>query len=434
MMKVERIGAVARCVALLVVLAASSPAPAADPVLAAAGDIACAPESADFGGGLGTPTACRMKATSDLLLALAPDVVLPLGDTQYEDGAASRFALSYAPSWGRLLATTRPVVGNHEYGTPGAAGYFSYFGAAAGDPAKGWYAFGLGAWRVLVLNSNCAAVGGCGAGSPQETWLRQELAAHPGVCTLAAMHHPRFSSGWHGNDAATSALWEALFAAGADVVLAGHEHDYERFAAQRPDGSADALHGLRELVVGSGGRDTRAFGTVAPNSEVRITGTFGVIELVLHPSSYDWAFLSADGSILDSGSGACHRAPRPRRLHTLPPCRLADTRLPDGPLGGPALAAGETRSFPLRGACGIPEGAETLALNVTAVSPGSEGSLVVAPSGPAASGSEVVSFAAGRTRAANALAWLGNDGSLAVTAAMPSGSVHVVLDVSGWFE
>jgi hypothetical protein len=419
---------------LVAFVATARTAPAADPVLAAAGDIACAPESADFNGGLGTATACRMMATANLLVTRAPDVVMPLGDTQYEDGAPARFALSYHPSWGQLLARTRPVVGNHEYGTPGAAGYFSYFGPAAGDPSKGTYGFDLGAWRVLVLNSNCAAAGGCEAGSPQETWLRQELAAHPGVCTLAAMHHPRFSSGMHGNDTSTSAFWETLFSAGADVVLTGHDHDYERFGRQRPDGTPDALRGIREFVVGTGGKDTRPFGAVAANSRVRLTGTFGVLELTLRPASYDWAFVATDGSVLDAGTGPCHRAPLPKRFHTLPPCRLVDTRHPAAPLGGPALAAGETRAFALRGACGIPASAESLVLNVTAVTPTAGGRLLVGPSGPATNASQVVAFRTGRTRAGHTIAWLGNDGALAVTADLPSGSTHVVLDVAGYFE
>ncbi len=415
-------------------LAASGPAPAVDPVLAAAGDIACAPESPSFNDGNGTATECRMKATSDLLVSRLPDVVLPLGDTQYEDGALSRFALSYHPSWGRVLAKTRPVVGNHEYGTADAAGYFTYFGAAAGDPDKGYYSFDLGAWHVVVLNSNCGAPGGCAAGSPQETWLRADLAAHPGACTLAAMHHPRFSSGMHGSDAAQSAFWDALFAAGADVVLAGHEHDYERFAPQRPDGTADALHGLRQFIVGTGGRDQRPFETPVANSEVRLTGTFGVLELTLHPSSYDWKLVATDGSTADSGSGTCHRAPRPLRFRPVPPCRLVDTRRAADPLGGPALPANETRTFPLRGACGIPESAEALALNVTAVTPTARGSLRVGPSGPATSGTEVVSFRSARTRAALTVGWLGNDGGLAVTPGMTSGTTHLVLDVTGYFE
>lgn len=415
-------------------LVAAQRTPAADPVLAAAGDIACAPESGSFNGGSGTATECRMLATSDLLVARAPDVVLPLGDTQYEEGALARFQLSYHPTWGRVLATTRPVVGNHEYGTPGAAGYFDYFGAAAGDPVEGWYSFDVGVWHVVVLNSVCAAVGGCGVGSPQETWLRADLAAHPGACTVAAMHHPRFSSGMHGGDPAMSAFWDALHQAGADVVLTGHEHDYERFVPQRPDATADALHGLREFVVGTGGKDQRPFVTTEAGSEVRLTGTFGVLELTLHPATYEWKLVATDGSTADSGSGTCHRAPRPRQLHFVPPCRLVDTRLPDGPLGGPALQANVTRPFPLRGACGIPEGAETLVLNVTAVTPTATGSFRAGPSGPATDTTEVVSFRSNRTRAASFLGWLGNDGALAVTPVMATGTAHLVLDVAGYFE
>lgn len=403
---------------------------AADPVLAAAGDIACEPESPSFNGGAGTATACRMAATSDLLLTRAPDVVMPLGDTQYLDGAADRYALSYGPSWGRLLAKTRPVVGNHEYGTPGAAGYFGYFGDRAGDPTKGWYAFEIGAWRVLVLNSNCGEAGGCAAGSEQETWLRAELAAHPGVCTLAAMHHPRFSSGTHGSDPSLSAFWDALYAAGADVVLAGHEHDYERFGMQRPDGTPDPEHGIRELVVGTGGKDARPFASVAPNSQVRLTDVFGVLELTLHPASYDFAFVDTDGRVLDAGSAPCHRAPRPRRFVPVTPCRLVDTRLDDGP----ALGAGESRAFTPRGACGIAEGAASVALNVTAVAPAAAGVLRVGPSGPAGEGAQVVGFEAGRTRAGHTIAWLGNDGAIAIRAELAAGAVDVVVDVSGYFE
>lgn len=415
-------------------LAAAAPAFAVDPVLAAAGDIACDPDSPSFNEGNGTATECRMKATSDLLVSRLPDVVLPLGDTQYEDGALARYALSYDPTWGRVLAKTRPVVGNHEYGTAGAAGYFAYFGAAAGDPDKGYYSFDLGSWHVVVLNSNCGAPGGCAAGSPQETWLRADLAAHPGVCTLAAMHHPRFSSGMHGSDPAQSAFWDALYEAGADVVLTGHEHEYERFAAQRPDGTADALHGIREFVVGTGGKDQRPFVTPVDNSEVRLTGTYGVLELTLHAASYDWALVATDGTTADSGSGTCHRAPRPRAFHPVSPCRLVDTRLPDGLLGGPALVANQTRTFPLRGACGIPESAESLVLNVTAVTPTARGSLRVGPSGPATSTADVVSFRSTRTRAGYTVGWLGNDGSLAVTPVMTTGTTHLVLDVTGYFE
>src|SRR4029077_6962652 len=172
-------------VAALLFVFASGPARAAAPVIAAAGDIACDPADSNYNGGLGTANACRMRATSDLLVGSGLAAVLILGDNQYEDGTWSKYLASYDPSWGRVKAITRPAVGNHEYVTPGAAGYYAYFGAAAGDPAKGWYSFDLGAWHLIVLNSNCADIGGCGPGSPEEQWLAADLAAHPGVCTLA---------------------------------------------------------------------------------------------------------------------------------------------------------------------------------------------------------------------------------------------------------
>lgn len=353
---------------LAALLAAAGAAPAQTVKVGAAGDIACDPADANFNGGLGTDSFCRMLPTSDLLISAGVDLVLPLGDTQYETGTPAAFAASYAPTWGRLLAVTRPVPGNHEYYTTGAAGYYGYFGAAAGDPVKGYYSFDAGTWHVVVLNSNCGAAGGCGAGSPQETWLRADLAAHPGVCTLAAWHHPRWSSGAHGDDATTDPFWRALWEAGADVVLNGHDHDYERFAALTPDGALDPAHGLRQFVVGTGGKNQTPFGTIRSGSEVRSSGTFGVLSLTLAPGSYSWAFLpAAPGAFTDAGSGSCHSAARPTRFVPLPPCRLADTRKAEGPSGGPALAAGATRSFPAASLCGIPPDALALAVNVTAV-------------------------------------------------------------------
>ena len=286
---------------------------AADPIIAAAGDIACDPQSSSFNGGLGTPTACRQKYTSDLLLdgALFPQLaaVLALGDIQYEDGAFAKFGSSYDPAWGRVKTVTRPVPGNHEYGTAAAAGYFQYFGAAAGDPSKGYYSYDLGAWHLIALNSNCAAVGGCGTGSPQEQWLRADLAAAASTCVLAYWHHPRFSSGEHGSDATYDAFWRVLFAAGADVVLTGHDHNYERFALQDPD-QRPSPRGIREFVVGTGGRSLRSFLTVQPNSEVRLNQSFGVLKLTLGATSYAWQFISErDRSILDAGSTACSPPP-----------------------------------------------------------------------------------------------------------------------------
>jgi len=278
-----------------------------DPVVAAAGDIACDPRDGNFAGGAGTANACRMKATADLLVGRDLAAVLALGDLQYEDGALSKFRQSYDPTWGRLKALTHPAVGNHEYGTRDAAGYFRYFGAAAGAPAKGYYSFDLGTWHLIALNSNCARVGGCGAGSPQELWLKADLAAHPAACTLAYWHHPRFSSGLHGSDPAYDAFWQDLYDAGADVVLVGHDHDYERFAPQTPQGAADPVRGIREFVVGTGGKTHYWFRTPQPNSEVRSGNVFGVLILTLRSLGYDWQFVPEPGkSFTDSGRGFCH--------------------------------------------------------------------------------------------------------------------------------
>lgn len=278
-----------------------------DPMIAAAGDIACDPADSNFRGGAGTASACRMKATSDLLLGMELAGVLALGDNQYEDGALPKFRQSYDPSWGRLKSLTRPAVGNHEYGQPNASGHFAYFGPAAGDPANGYYSFDIGTWHLIALNSNCSRVGGCGAGSPQELWLKADLAAHPAACTLAYWHHPRFSSGLHGSDLAYDAFWRDLYDAGADVVLVGHDHDYERFAPQDPRGAADPVRGIREFVVGTGGKTHYWFRSPQPNSEVRNWDTFGVLVLTLRSLGYDWRFISEPGrSFADSGRGFCH--------------------------------------------------------------------------------------------------------------------------------
>jgi acid phosphatase type 7 len=233
--------------------------------------------------------------------------VFTLGDNQYDSGTLDEFQQVYNPTWGRLIHRTFPVPGNHEYGTPGASGYFSYFGARAGDPLKGYYSFDVGAWHVVALNSECSSVGGCQPGSAQETWLRADLAAHPAACTLAYWHKPRFSSGGlHPSNAAFQPLWQALYDAQADVVLSGHAHDYERFAPQAPNGAPDDVRGIRQFVVGTGGRNLQVLGTLQPNSEVRQNTSFGVLKLVLHPTSYDWQFLpTAGGTFTDSGSRAC---------------------------------------------------------------------------------------------------------------------------------
>jgi hypothetical protein len=276
-------------------------------VIAAAGDIACDPASTSFNNGAGTATACRQKYTSDLLVGAGLAGVLTVGDNQYDVGMLTQFQQSYHPSWGRVKALTRPAAGNHEYGTSGAGGYFDYFGSAAGERGKGYYSYDIGDWHLIALNSNCARVGGCGADSPQGQWLRADLAAHQNRCTLAYWHHPRFSSGFHGNNSEVRPLWDALYGANADVVLAGHDHDYERFSPQRPDGTADSVRGLRQFVVGTGGSHLRSFGTVQPNSQARSHTSFGVLKLTLRPDGYDWRFVPAAGSTFtDSGSGTCH--------------------------------------------------------------------------------------------------------------------------------
>jgi len=284
-----------------------------DPVIATAGDIACSPLSSSFNGGLGTSSSCRQKYTSDLLVGAQLAAVLTLGDNQYEEGTLAQFQQSYDPSWGRVKSITYPAVGNHEYHTPNASGYYDYFNGVgvqvgrAGDRSKGYYSFNIGTWHIVALNSNCSEAGGCGAGSPQEAWLRRDLAASSASCTLAYWHHPRFSSGEHGDTLAMQPIWQALYDANADVTLAGHDHGYERFAPQNPAGAADTARGIREFVVGTGGKSHYPFTTIRPNSELRQSTTYGVLELALHAQSYDWRFVPEAGqTFADGGSAACH--------------------------------------------------------------------------------------------------------------------------------
>ncbi|MDP9225245.1 MAG: DNRLRE domain-containing protein [Actinomycetota bacterium] len=289
------------------------PAPS-DPVIAAAGDIACDPGAVVAPSDISVE--CHQQATSDLLVGQSLAAVLSLGDDQYDCGGYQAFLRSYDPSWGRVKAITHPVPGNHEYQASGgtdcdptgnAGGYFQYFGAAAGQSGRGYYSFDVGSWHLVALNSNCGAVGGCGAGSAEETWLRQDLAAHPSACTLAFWHHPRFTSGVVGDDAEVADFWRDLSTAGVDVVLNGHAHGYERFAPQDPSATFDPSAGIREFVVGTGGEDFQAFSSTKPLSQVRDDVTFGVLMLTLHQGSYDWTFLPEAGQTFgDSGSGVCH--------------------------------------------------------------------------------------------------------------------------------
>jgi acid phosphatase type 7 len=282
-------------------------APADGPVIVgAAGDVACRLDDPNFNGGLGTGTRCRQAATARLLAAGAPAAVLPLGDTQYGDSTFEGYGASYGPSWGRFNLIAHPVPGDEEYQTAGAAGYFAYFGAAAGRPGAGYYSFDLGGWHVVALNSECDEVP-CRPGSAQETWLRNDLATHPSRCTLAYFHRPRFTSGKAGQATETDAFWRALHTAGAEVVLGGHNHQYERFAPQTPDRDADPVAGVRQFVVGTGGESADDFGrAIRPHSEARIAGAFGVLLLTLRPDAYAWRFVDSGGAVRDSGSQACH--------------------------------------------------------------------------------------------------------------------------------
>jgi hypothetical protein len=249
------------------------------------------------------------ETTAALLDGIA-GTVFTLGDNVYPTGTLSTYNACYEPSWGRHKARTRPVMGNHEYDSSGNTGHFSYFGASAGPVGKGYYSYDLGAWHIIVLNSNssCTTIS-CAPNSPQDMWLRADLAAHSNVCTLAYWHHPRFNSGGtHGNNTAVGNFWNALSENGADVILNGHEHIYERFAPQTPAATPDPTNGIRQFTVGTGGSSHyTSFGTIQPNSVVRNGTTFGVLKLTLHATSYDWQFIPVAGATFkDSGTGNCH--------------------------------------------------------------------------------------------------------------------------------
>lgn len=263
-------------------------------VLVAAGDIADCASAGD-------------EATAELVARIMGRVAT-LGDNVYAAGTPAQFSRCYGAAWGPFKRRTSPSLGNHDYGTAGAAGYFGYFGRRAGPAGRGWYSYDLGSWHVVVLNSNCSQVGGCFRGSPQERWLRADLAASRSRCTLAYWHHPRFSSGTtHGGDLVAGAFWKSLYAAGAEVVLNGHEHNYERFAPQDPSGAADPERGIRQFVVGTGGKTLYGLGAPAPNSQVRYSDSFGVLKLQLASDAYTWEFIPVEGATFsDTGTGTCH--------------------------------------------------------------------------------------------------------------------------------
>ncbi len=288
---------------------------AADPVIAAAGDIACDPASSSFNGGNGTATNCRAKYTAALLSANFYSAVLPMGDEQYECGGLSTFQQSYDLSWGEpnLLALSRPVPGNHEYESSGgtdcggsaAAGYFGTFGALAHPESRGYYSYDIGTWHLIALNSQCTFVP-CKKGSAQELWLNADLAAHSNTCVLAYWHDPRFASRSSGAvPTKTLPWWNDLYAARADIILGASFHVYERFAMLDPSGNIDADHGIREFVTGMGGKSHGGSLAQMPGSVIRDRTHYGILQLTLHETSYDWSFLGEDGSNVDGGSGNC---------------------------------------------------------------------------------------------------------------------------------
>jgi len=237
--------------------------------------------------------------------------VLTLGDNAYPLGTSEQFADCYGPTWGRFKGRTKPAIGNHEYYTEGADGYFGYFGEAAGDPDKGYYSYDLGDWHVVALNSNCEEIGGCGEDAPQVRWLESDLRDNEDqACTLAYFHHPLFTSGeYRPGTPKVKSLWETLHAAGADVVLSAHDHNYQRFAPQDPDGRADPRRGIRQFVVGTGGAEENYAMEEPPigNTEAYNDDTDGVLKLTLRATSYNWDFLPVEGSgFSDSGSDGCH--------------------------------------------------------------------------------------------------------------------------------
>lgn len=294
-----------RRTAIVVISAAASLVTCVSPVGAASykvvvtGDIACSP------GRVATADKCHGSQVADRVAALAPRQLWLAGDLQYDNGERSSFDTVFNASWGRFHRIWRPVPGNHEYNTPGAVGYYGYFGAAAGAPDKGYYSFGAGGWHVVALNSNCTVVA-CGEGSAQLNWLRADLRRNRNQCVAAIWHHPRFSSGSHGENPAVVPFWKELRKARAELVVNGHDHDLETFLPQDENGVARPRTGIREFVSGGGGRSLYRIAGTASNSQSVIASEFGVLELDLGRLGYRWRFVAESGSTLAAGRARCH--------------------------------------------------------------------------------------------------------------------------------
>jgi acid phosphatase type 7 len=267
-------------------------------VLLAAGDIAECDHEGD-------------EATARIVTEYPEAAIATLGDNAYPDGASEDFQECYDPTWGQFKDRTRPAAGNHDHETEDAQGYWDYFGARGGPFDKYYYSYDLGSWHVVVLNSDCWRVDGCESDDPQAEWLRSDLQRHESFCTLAMWHRPPFSSGRYGDAEDTDRvrpLWQILNEEGADVLLTGHEHSYERFAPMDAEGERDDARGVRLFVVGTGGGNLRQFANdPLATTEARQDHTWGVLKLDLKPRSYTWEFLPVEGSTFsDSGTGTCH--------------------------------------------------------------------------------------------------------------------------------
>jgi alkaline phosphatase len=307
----------------------NAPAPGDPAVLAGAGDIArCYPGAGVREYRFPGPSNPASQ-TARLLDAMPGATVMAVGDNAYEFGSPFDYLACYHFTWGRFWNRTRPAAGNHEYLTPGAAGYFAYFGRRSAPPL-GYYSYDIGSWHAIVLNSTTQvyacrppeadeaplpgfpvlpATTPCAGDLAQQAWLAEDLRTHPSECTIVYFHHPRFSSGQHGNHVQMQPVWDTLYAHGVDVVVDGHDHLYERFAPQTPNGDLDEQFGIRQFTVGTGGADFYAVREKQPNSDVIITDVHGVIALALGQGGYGWVFEGTDGVIRDSGSGACHASP-----------------------------------------------------------------------------------------------------------------------------
>jgi len=276
-------------------------------LIVAAGDVACDPSNDEYNGGRGTRTWCRQRDTAEVVKRIDPDLVVALGDLQYDDGTLRKFRRVYDRSWGDFKRATWPVPGNHEYYVRRAQGFFDYFDSSVSS--RGWSSRDIDpvGWHVVGLDSNCELHVNCKPGSPEHDWLEADLTASTAECTLAFMHHPRFSSGPHGNDRSVAPLFEVLYEHGVDLLLVGHDHIYERFAPLKPNGDRDADAGIRQITVGTGGGQHYWIERRQPHSVVRNTDRFGVLKVTLEPGSYSWKFAGISGSkFSDSGSDTCH--------------------------------------------------------------------------------------------------------------------------------